>query len=72
MNWADPAINETDPVNQNWDRVCLMTYATDLPNYDTAKDMVCFCYKCVLKNRGWRLNDGSVNGVALAGDVQDP
>jgi hypothetical protein len=70
VNWADPLINETDPVNQTWDRACLMTYATDLPNYDNAKDMPCFCFKCVLKNRGWRLHDGSI--PAVPGDAQDP
>jgi hypothetical protein len=76
VNWADPAINETDPVNQNWDRACLMTYVTDLPNYDVARDMPCFCYRCVLKNRGWKLYDGTVPAVAsgpdVPGNVQDP
>ena len=72
VNWADPAINEIDPVNQTWDRACLMTYITDLPNYDNAKDMPCFCFKCVLKNRGWKLHDGTVAIPAVAGDIQDP
>ena len=70
VNWADPAINETNPVNQNWDRACLMTYANQLKTYDNVKDKRCFCFKCVLKNRGWKLHDGSLPVVPAT--VQDP
>ncbi|MBL9106720.1 MAG: hypothetical protein JNL82_37710 [Myxococcales bacterium] len=49
--------------NKGWDRACLMSYvsyARDTGNastYDDKRDMPCFCFKCVLKNRGWRLAD---------------
>ncbi|MDX2152985.1 MAG: hypothetical protein SFV54_19740 [Bryobacteraceae bacterium] len=59
VNWGALVTPEPDPINQCWDRSCLMTYATDLASYDDAKDMVCFCARCVLKARGWKLQDGA-------------
>jgi hypothetical protein len=55
--------------NRTWDRSCLMSYITDVgltnpdPSYqetfDRNRDRPCFCYKCVLKNRGWKLGQGA-------------
>jgi hypothetical protein len=65
--------------NKRWDRACLMSYVTDVESqgsqtissvstYDLKRDMPCFCFKCVLKNRGWR-----ITGVPVPkGDLHDP
>ena len=71
-NWGDPFARETSESNQKWDRTCLMSYVTDLSSYDDYKDMPCFCFKCVLKNRGWKLNDATVPVPSPPGDLQDP
>jgi len=59
--------------NKGWDRACLMSYITKVQDtknkatYQPARDLPCFCYKCALKNRGWK-----VAGLpAPAGDLQD-
>jgi hypothetical protein len=49
------------PENTCWDRACLMSYITDVTDkssaasYDDAEDTPCLCFKCALRNRGWRL-----------------
>ena len=62
-----------DPKNTGWDRTCLMSYissvldTTGTSSYGNERDLACFCFKCVLRNRGWNL-------VALPvpqGDLQD-
>ena len=57
VNWA--TVGETEAKNKKWDRACLMTYASDLDSFDDSQDAVCFCAKCVLKGRGWKLEDGT-------------
>ena len=59
--------------NKGWDRACLMSYISqvydtlDQPTYDDKRDIPAFCFKCVLKNRGWR-----VHGLPVPkGDLQD-
>lgn len=54
---ANPVFNGTaEPaVSARWDRTCLMAYTNQIAGYDAAKDKQCFCYKCVLKQRGWKL-----------------
>jgi hypothetical protein len=48
--------------NTCWDRSCLMSYigdvldSLDASSYDQANDIACLCFKCVLRNRGWRLD----------------
>lgn len=53
---------KTDPdkTAREWDRVCLMTYADQLGTYTDARDVTCMCFKCVLKNRGWRVESLSL------------
>jgi len=59
--------------NSAWDRCCLMSYITDVldstnaSSYNQANDMPCLCFKCVLRNRGWRL----VPVVNPPSDVED-
>jgi hypothetical protein len=59
--------------NKGWDRACLMSYVGQVadtkgtPTYDKVRDLPCFCFKCVLKNRGWAL-DGL---DSPPGDLQD-
>src|SRR5262249_36772213 len=55
--FARPAPPTGDGTNaaRQWDRCCTMTYVTHLSSYDAAKDMAFFCFRCVLKNRGWKL-----------------
>lgn len=69
VNWAGllPTA-EADPNCMNWDRNCLMTYGTDMPTFDGVRDRVCFCHKCVLRTRGWKL--AAVNNPPA--DVLDP
>jgi len=63
------------PDNKRWDRACLMTYIlqaaetdTGTSTYDDERDMPCFCFKCVLKNRGWRITALPIP----EGDLCDP
>lgn len=56
----DPLVS-ADALSKNWDRACYMTYASHLPNYDPVKDKTYMCYKCVLKNRGWRIENIASN-----------
>jgi hypothetical protein len=59
----------TYPAPSNrWDRACLMTYVSHLANFDPVKDQAFCCFKCVLKNRGWKLA-GLANPP---GTVKDP
>jgi hypothetical protein len=52
----NPAVSGDAVVEaRRWDRACLMTYASHLQSYDAAKDKTYLCYKCVLKNRGWKI-----------------
>jgi len=59
-NPAYGSSNEKDE-NKGWDRSCLMSYIPKVQNtlnvrsYDEDKDKPCLCYKCALRNRGWRL-----------------
>jgi hypothetical protein len=55
--FARPAPPDGDGTNasRQWDRCCTMTYINQLASYDAVKDQAFFCYKCVLKNRGWKL-----------------
>ena len=53
--------------NKNWDRACLMSYVEQcvsdgtstggkrVKTYDEDVDVPCFCFKCVLWNRGWNV-----------------
>ena len=66
-----PTTEEDD--NRGWDRACLMSYISSVKgkdkksSYQPARDLPCFCYKCALKNRGWK-----VAGLpAPKGDLQD-
>lgn len=53
--------------NKGWDRACLMSYITQKATFKDARDLPCFCFKCALKNRGWK-----VDGLpAPKGDLQD-
>jgi hypothetical protein len=59
--------------DRGWDRACLMSYVTQVQDktrtasYDNQRDIAAFCFKCVLKNRGWR-----VGGLqSPKGDLQD-
>jgi hypothetical protein len=77
VEWPGYAIANTDVdyYNHTWDRSCLMSYITDVRGADpfnVAKDMPVFCYKCVLKNRGWRLNSAAAPVPLAPGDLQDP
>ena len=61
--------------NKRWDRACLMTYILQVrepvggnETYDDQRDMPCFCFKCVLKNRGWRITALPIP----KGDLRDP
>jgi flagellar hook assembly protein FlgD len=45
QNWAGLGVTDAD--EQNWDSMCIMSYAS-------APDL-CFCGRCVLRNRGWRV-----------------
>jgi hypothetical protein len=74
----DNALNPTfsppeNAVNAGWDRACLMSYVTQATDstgtctYNDERDMPCFCYKCVLRNRGWRVTAVPVP----AGDLKD-
>jgi hypothetical protein len=61
------------PDNKGWDRACLMSYVSQVKDtknkatYDKERDAPCFCFKCVLKNRGWRV--GAL--PTPKGDLQD-
>lgn len=72
---TNPFITHADEKaeNKGWDRACLMSYVSDVadtkssPTYDGERDLPCFCFKCVLKNRGWKLD-----AVPMPkGDLQD-
>ncbi len=52
----DPLVS-ADAVSSNWDRACYMTYASHLANFDPVKDKTYMCYKCLLKNRGWKIEN---------------
>jgi hypothetical protein len=62
--------------NKRWDRACLMSYilsvkANQWPlvsTYNERRDMPCFCFKCVLKNRGWRITALTIP----SSDLRDP
>lgn len=45
-----------NPQNANWDRRCVMTYTQTDPGAGTGR---CFCGKCLLRHRGWK-----VTGIA--------
>lgn len=59
----NPAFSRSNekPDNSCWDRSCLMSYIpkvqnqSNRPSYDTTRDKPCLCFKCALRNRGWRL-----------------
>ena len=54
-----PVSTATNPINRNWDRVCIMGYTrTGLNLADP--DRGYFCGRCILKLRGWK-----VQGLAL-------
>jgi hypothetical protein len=55
--FARPPAPDGDGTNaaRQWDRCCTMTYVTHLSSYDAVKDQAFFCFRCVLKNRGWKL-----------------
>ena len=66
--------------NRTWDRACLMSYITDVvitnPDagsyaevFDTNRDRPCFCYKCVLKNRGWKLGQSAYQPPPVAATI---
>ncbi len=60
--------------NERWDRACLMSYITGLGTYDAAgagSDKPCFCFKCVLRNRGWRLQALGAQVPVPPGAVHD-
>jgi hypothetical protein len=52
---ANPYKNDKQKTARDWDRVCLMTYADQLETYNDDTDITCMCFKCVLKNRGWKV-----------------
>lgn len=53
--------------NKGWDRACLMSYVTQKKTFKPARDLCSFCFKCALKNRGWK-----VAGLPTPeGDLQD-
>lgn len=54
---ANPVFaGSTEPaVSARWDRTCLMAYTNQIDGYLAAKDKQCFCFRCVLKQRGWKL-----------------
>jgi len=56
VNWAGLPTPETNANSKRWDRACLMTYVSHLASYDNTKDKACFCFKCILKNRGWKID----------------
>ena len=54
-----PVSTAPNPINRNWDRVCIMGYTrTGLNLADP--DRGYFCGRCILKLRGWK-----VQGLAL-------
>lgn len=55
QNWV--ALGVTDVADQNWDTMCIMSYAS-------APDL-CFCGRCVLRNRGWRVTGLGFPGAAV-------
>ena len=58
QNWV--ALGKTDAADQHWDTKCMMSY-------ENAPDL-CFCGRCVLRNRGWKLA-----GLGFPGaDVKEP
>jgi hypothetical protein len=68
-----PSLANEANENKGWDRACLMSYINqvvdknDAETYDPARDLPCFCFKCALKNRGWK-----VAGLPTPkGDLQD-
>jgi hypothetical protein len=75
--WPGYAVPNTDAqyYNHTWDRSCLMSYVTDVQGpdpFDVTVDIPVFCYKCVLKNRGWKLNAPPATVPLPPGDLQDP
>ena len=60
---VDPSVTVKEkPQNKGWDRACLMSYVSYVKDqsgqtvtYDKDRDMPCFCFKCVLRNRGWKV-----------------
>jgi hypothetical protein len=44
-----------EATGKNWDRACLMSYSSHYTDFDMEADLTCMCYRCVLKNRGWKL-----------------
>ena len=74
-NVENPLIGNPDEKDENkgWDRACLMSYITLVRDknwvetHDAARDLPSLCFKCALKNRGWK-----VAGLpAPKGDLQD-
>lgn len=58
QNWV--SLGKTDAKDQHWDTKCMMSY-------ENAPDL-CFCGRCVLRNRGWKLA-----GLGFPGaDVKEP
>lgn len=68
VNW--PAGAPANPLEAQWDRDCTMTYQTSRLAGPDGDDRQQFCGKCVLKGRGWRvenLPDAGTLGPGVAG-----
>ena len=57
VNWS--AAGVPDVLNRRWDRCCIMSYVDSSTGYDDPSgggvDHTYFCGKCVLRNRGWKV-----------------
>lgn len=69
----DPAVAAAStPRSRRWDRACFMSYASHLKaadNADPVKDRTYMCYKCVLKNRGWKIQNILADPPSAVHDV---
>jgi hypothetical protein len=59
---AVAALSGKPGYEKQWDRCCIMSYTFD----NGGADRLCFCGKCILKNRGWKVQQipNPASGVA--------
>jgi hypothetical protein len=60
VNWG--ALGETKGSQKDWDRYCIMSYASS--NYPGGQEY--FCGKCLLRNRGWKVQGIDYPGKKVA------
>lgn len=60
QNWA--ALGETKASQKDWDRYCIMSYASS--SYPGGQEY--FCGKCLLRNRGWKVQAVTYPGKSVA------